>query len=127
MKRIGLLGGMGWESSITYYRFENEEVRDRLGGLHSANCLLRSLDFAVGGSTDVRATSRAADRLRAGHEVGDLAARGQVVLLERRRVGRRTPPALQLARIGPKLPHLIDRSVEVGREGGRREPVAPGP
>lgn len=50
MKRIGLLGGMSWESSIEYYRFVNEEVRERLGGLHSADCLLRSLDFALVGS-----------------------------------------------------------------------------
>lgn len=46
MKRIGLLGGMSWESSLEYYRFLNEEVRERLGGLHSADCLLRSVDFA---------------------------------------------------------------------------------
>jgi aspartate racemase len=46
MKRIGLLGGMSCESSIEYYRFVNEEVRERLGGLHSADCVLRSLDFA---------------------------------------------------------------------------------
>ena len=46
MKRIGLLGGMSWESSAEYYRMLNEEVRDRLGGLHSADCLLRSVDFA---------------------------------------------------------------------------------
>jgi aspartate racemase len=46
MKRIGLLGGMSWESSSEYYRLVNEEVRDRLGGLHSADCLLRSVDFA---------------------------------------------------------------------------------
>ena len=46
MKRIGLLGGMSWESSLEYYRFVNEEVRDRLGGLHSADCVLRSVDFA---------------------------------------------------------------------------------
>jgi aspartate racemase len=46
MKRIGLLGGMSWESSIEYYRFLNEEVRARCGGLHSADCLLRSVDFA---------------------------------------------------------------------------------
>ena len=46
MKRIGLLGGMSWESSIEYYRFVNEEVRERLGGLHSADCLLRSVDFS---------------------------------------------------------------------------------
>jgi aspartate racemase len=43
---MGLLGGMSWESSIEYYRLVNEEVRDRLGGLHSADCLLRSVDFA---------------------------------------------------------------------------------
>ena len=47
MKRIGLLGGMSWESSAQYYRFVNEAVRDRLGGLHSADCLLRSVDFAA--------------------------------------------------------------------------------
>jgi aspartate racemase len=46
MKRIGLLGGMSWESSVEYYRFVNEAVRDCLGGLHSADCLLRSVDFA---------------------------------------------------------------------------------
>jgi aspartate racemase len=45
MKRIGLLGGMSWESSAEYYRFLNEEVRARRGGLHSADCLLRSVDF----------------------------------------------------------------------------------
>ena len=46
MKRIGLLGGMSWESSIEYYRLVNEAVRARLGGLHSADCILRSVDFA---------------------------------------------------------------------------------
>jgi aspartate racemase len=46
MKRIGLLGGMSWESTAVYYRFVNEEVRERLGGLHSADCLVRSVDFA---------------------------------------------------------------------------------
>ena len=46
MRRIGLLGGMSWESSAVYYRLINEEIRDRLGELHSADCLLRSVDFA---------------------------------------------------------------------------------
>jgi aspartate racemase len=46
MRRIGLLGGMSWESSAEYYRLVNEAVRDRLGGLHSADCVLRSVDFA---------------------------------------------------------------------------------
>jgi aspartate racemase len=43
---IGLLGGMSWESSAEYYRLLNEMVRDRLGGLHSARCVLSSVDFA---------------------------------------------------------------------------------
>jgi amino-acid racemase len=46
MKRIGLLGGMSWESSAEYYRLINEATRERLGGLHSADCVLRSVDFA---------------------------------------------------------------------------------
>jgi aspartate racemase len=46
MKTIGLIGGMSWESSIHYYRIINERVRDRLGGLHSAKCVLWSFDFA---------------------------------------------------------------------------------
>jgi aspartate racemase len=46
MRTIGLLGGMSWESSALYYRLLNEAVRDRLGGLHSARCVLLSVDFA---------------------------------------------------------------------------------
>ncbi|MFC4403880.1 aspartate/glutamate racemase family protein [Gracilibacillus xinjiangensis] len=45
MKTIGLIGGMSWESSAEYYRIINEEVKNRLGGLHSAKCLLYSVDF----------------------------------------------------------------------------------
>ncbi|MGI6686419.1 MAG: aspartate/glutamate racemase family protein [Bacillota bacterium] len=45
MKTIGLIGGMSWESSSEYYRIINEEVKQRLGGLHSAKCVLYSVDF----------------------------------------------------------------------------------
>ncbi len=45
MKTIGLIGGMSWESSLHYYRIINEEVKLKLGGLHSAQCLLYSVDF----------------------------------------------------------------------------------
>lgn len=47
MRTIGLLGGMSWESSIEYERLINEEVRRRLGGLHSADLIVRSYDFAA--------------------------------------------------------------------------------
>ncbi|MGB9024154.1 MAG: aspartate/glutamate racemase family protein [Candidatus Bathyarchaeia archaeon] len=46
MKTIGLIGGLSWESSKEYYRIINETVNERLGGLHSAKCILYSLDFA---------------------------------------------------------------------------------
>lgn len=46
MKTIGLIGGLSWESSIEYYRIINQTVRERLGGLHSAECLMYSFDFA---------------------------------------------------------------------------------
>ncbi|MEU4085349.1 aspartate/glutamate racemase family protein [Streptomyces aureus] len=46
MKTIGLIGGMSWESTAEYYRLLNEFTRDRLGGLHSARCVLYSVDFA---------------------------------------------------------------------------------
>jgi aspartate racemase len=46
MKRLGLIGGMSWESTAVYYRALNTGVRDQLGGLHSADLVLRSLDFA---------------------------------------------------------------------------------
>lgn len=46
MKTIGLIGGMSWESTVTYYRLINEYVKSRLGGLHSAKILMYSVDFA---------------------------------------------------------------------------------
>ena len=45
MKTIGLLGGMSWESTVTYYQVINETVKEKLGGLHSAKILLYSVDF----------------------------------------------------------------------------------
>ncbi|OOG76350.1 aspartate racemase [Sinorhizobium sp. A49] len=45
MKVMGLIGGMSWESSAQYYRIVNQEVRARLGGVHSAKSLMWSMDF----------------------------------------------------------------------------------
>ena len=81
MKRIGLLGGMSWESTIEYYRLVNEATRDRLGGLHSADCLLRSVDF-----TEIEALQRegrwdeAGARLAA-EAVGLVAAGAELLVL----------------------------------------------
>lgn len=45
MRTIGIIGGMSWESSAEYYRLINQSVKARLGGLHSADCLMYSVDF----------------------------------------------------------------------------------
>jgi aspartate racemase len=62
MKRIGLIGGMSWESTADYYRYINQAVSRQLGGLHSADIVLRSLDFApieaIQGSGDWTAGGR---------------------------------------------------------------------
>lgn len=46
MKTVGLIGGMSWESTVTYYQIINETIKKELGGLHSAKILLYSVDFA---------------------------------------------------------------------------------
>jgi len=45
MKTIGMIGGMSWESSLEYYRIMNQTVKEKLGGFHSAQCILYSVDF----------------------------------------------------------------------------------
>ncbi len=45
MKTIGIIGGMSWESTVTYYQIINETIRNICGGLHSARILMYSVDF----------------------------------------------------------------------------------
>jgi len=46
MKKIGLIGGMSWESTLLYYKLLNEKVKSLKGGFHSANCVIESVNFA---------------------------------------------------------------------------------
>lgn len=46
MKTIGMIGGMSWESSVEYYKLVNEEIHQKLGGVHSAKSVMVSVDFA---------------------------------------------------------------------------------
>lgn len=46
MKKIGLIGGMSWESTLLYYELINKKVKAKLGGFHSANCVIESVDFS---------------------------------------------------------------------------------
>jgi aspartate racemase len=70
MKTIGLLGGMSWESTETYYRLVNEGVKARLGGLHSARLILYSVDFQ-----EIEELQGAGDWEGAGELLGEAARR----------------------------------------------------
>lgn len=70
MKTLGLLGGMSWESTAIYYRLINEIVRERLGGLHSAELLLWSFDFE-----GIAALQAAGEWDKAGTLLADVARR----------------------------------------------------
>lgn len=70
MKTIGLIGGMSWESTVTYYQVINETVRNRLGGLHSAKIFMESVDFA-----DIAVHQFADDWTMCAELVGDAAVR----------------------------------------------------
>lgn len=47
MKKVGLIGGMSWESTAIYYRYLNEGIAEVMGGQHSAPCVVHSMDFAI--------------------------------------------------------------------------------
>ncbi len=72
MKKIGLLGGMSWESSAPYYRLINEKIRERLGGLHSERIIMASVDFA-----EIERFQAAGAWGEAGYVLGDEARRLQ--------------------------------------------------
>jgi aspartate racemase len=115
---MGLLGGMSWESSIEYYRLLNEEVRDRLGGLHSADCIFRSVDFA-----DIEPLQREDRWDEAGEllasEARTLAAAGAQILVlctnTMHRVADRVAAAVELPLI-----HIADATAEAVRGQGLR-------
>lgn len=81
MKTIGLIGGMSWESSALYYRQINELVRQRCGGLHSAQVILYSVDFAEIASLQARADWQKAAQILAAAARSLQAAGADFVLL----------------------------------------------
>lgn len=81
MKTIGLLGGMSWESSIVYEQIINQQVRGRLGGVHSASLLIRSYDFAVIEHLQATDDWEQAGRLLAGDAARLQAAGAQILVL----------------------------------------------
>jgi aspartate racemase len=113
-----MLGGMSWESSAMYYRLANELVRQRLGGLHSARCVLYSVDFA-----DVEAMQVAGEWERAGHLLGDAAvaieAAGADLVVLCTNTMHKVADDVQ-ARIGIPLLHLADATAAAVLRSGLR-------
>lgn len=98
MKCIGLLGGMSWESTVSYYQALNRGVRAELGGLHSARVLLNSVDFAE------------IERLQ---HVGDWPATARLLANEARRLQAGGAQCLLIAtntmhKVAPEIAAAID-------------------
>jgi len=118
MRRIGLLGGMSWESSIEYYRLVNELVAERLGGLHSADCVLRSVDFAA-----IEALQRDGRWDEAGGVLADearaLVAAGAELLVLCTNTMHKVADAVAGA-VDVPFVHIADTTAEAVREAGLR-------
>ena len=116
MTLIGLLGGMSWESSAEYYRLLNELTRERLGGLHSAECLLWSVDFAEVEGYQVRGEWEAAgERLAAAAQGLERAGADFVVLCTN--TMHKVAPAIEAA-IDIPLLHLVDATADALKAAG---------
>jgi aspartate racemase len=106
MKTIGLIGGMSWESTQTYYRLINQGVKARLGGLHSARLVLYSVDFA-----EIEALQRRGDWAATAQILGaaarSLAAAGADFLVLCTNTMHRVAPQLEQAVEIPLL-HIAD-------------------
>jgi aspartate racemase len=116
MKRIGLLGGMSWESTALYYRFLNEGVAARLGGLHSADCVLVSVDFAT--IARLQAADRWEDAAQVlAKEAGALQAAGAALLLLCTNTMHKVADQIQNAVDIPLL-HIVDVTAAAAQRAG---------
>lgn len=116
MKTLGLIGGMSWESTLPYYRLINEQVRARLGGLHSAKLVLYSVDFA-----EIEQLQQAGDWVTAGARLADaaraLAAAGAEALVLCTNTMHKVAPAIAAA-VNLPLLHIADPTAAAIRAAG---------
>lgn len=119
MKTIGLIGGMSWESTASYYRLINQAVQARLGGLHSASLLLHSVDFAA-----IEQLQRAGDWDAAGALLAQAArglqAAGAGALLICANTMHKVAPAIASAVQIPLL-HVVDATAAAVHRAGVRQ------
>jgi aspartate racemase len=116
MKTIGLIGGMSWESSAEYYRLINEHVQERLGGVHSARCILYSFDFA-----EIEELQRSGEWSKAGSRLADAAralqGSGAELLVLCTNTMHRLVAEVEAA-VGIPLVHIADPTAEAVRADG---------
>ncbi|WP_184734505.1 aspartate/glutamate racemase family protein [Streptomyces netropsis] len=116
MKTIGLIGGMSWESTAEYYRILNERTRERLGGLHSARCVLHSVDFAEIEQLQVQGRWAEAGEVLAG-AARSLEAAGADLLLICTNTMHKVADSVEAATSVPLL-HLADATADAVRAAG---------
>ncbi|MCL7938702.1 aspartate/glutamate racemase family protein [Halomonas sp. ATCH28] len=119
MRTIGLIGGMSWESTQTYYRLINQGVKARLGGLHSARLVLYSVDFA-----EIEALRRRGDWAATARILGEAArtleAAGADFLVLCNNTMHKVAPQIEQAVAIPLL-HIADATAnELHRQGVSR-------
>jgi len=116
VKTIGLLGGMSWESTVSYYQIINRAVGERLGGLHSAKILLYSVDFE-----EIESLQHADRWDEAGSRLSDAAAvlegGGADFLVLCTNTMHRVAPAIE-ARVRIPLLHIADPTARAIRSKG---------
>jgi aspartate racemase len=118
MRTIGLLGGMSWESSIEYERIINEAVRERLGGVHSADLLIRSYDFAAIEQLQETGEWGAAGRLL-GEDAAALQRAGADLIVLCTNTMHRVADAIEAAITVPFL-HIADATAGAVEKAGLR-------
>lgn len=121
MKRLGLIGGMSWESTLVYYRRLNQLTREQLGGLHSADLVLHSVDFA-----EIQALQAANDWDGAGAKLAGVAQglvrAGADALLICTNTMHKVADQISNA-VDVPLIHIVDATADAMRRAGVRRPL----
>jgi len=120
MKTIGVIGGMSCESTALYYERLNAQARARLGGLHSAQTVIWSIDFA-----EIEAMQAAGDWDNAGVALGEIAERlvkaGAEIVILATNTMHKVAPEIE-ARIDVPFIHIADATAETIVAAGCRRP-----
>ncbi|MCP8893735.1 aspartate/glutamate racemase family protein [Shinella daejeonensis] len=121
MKTIGLIGGMSFESTTIYYQMINEAVRERLGGLHSAEILIHSVNFESIVALQKAGRWDAAGARLAGVAAG-LETAGADCILICTNTMHLVSEAVQAAVKGPVI-HIVDETARALKAAGRQRPL----